>query len=482
MNLLLACTLALCIYSVVGEYEAFKDGYFHGRSADVVIDTPVPVEIQLDWQLTRKLENGEQEKLTSVRDFHVHNLMARALGLPQVRLPAHLSLETEMEDTVPFDFFSQLHGNMLFSVEGFSSDLFPETSKVFGKTPTYSLSQTSRPYHPHSTLATVVSGVLPRRHGVINERSGHSVASNIFDSSKMLYSEEGQSVVISGALSKSRASVTASREDSLCFYWDSETEAFVSVEPSATSIMVNKRTIPSFLASLEYSLPLKFDETEAKIGEVSFDSSEIDRSLFLEVAFVAAWTNQFGSDGTTQRFFSFHFTSLSALATKYGTDSAQWLAAVELIDHLLSRALAHNCAFEIIYLPARQASLLAAVTPVVSKYTPAGEEASTQIYLSSEEAAEICSSIKEELADLVAFEATVFCPHEHELEKRGLGDDNIIALTPLVSTPAQILAFHYVFWTMLVLLVVLIWAMCAMAAMPPDESIETAMNFKKGRI
>lgn len=78
----------------------------------------------------------------------------------------------------------------------------------------------------------------------------------------------------------------------------------------------------------------------------------------------------------------------------------------------------------------------------------------------------------------------MFCPlHSEERKRMTLESqlDPVIPLVPLVATDIEVLRFHYVFWTLMVLLVALIWATCALAYIPPDESLYTASTFyKKG--
>jgi hypothetical protein len=82
------------------------------------------VEVQLEWQITKKHNHGGRENVTQVYDVHVYNLVSRALGLPQIHLPKSYSMESQMDDNIPFNFFTPLSGNVLFSIEGLHSGMF----------------------------------------------------------------------------------------------------------------------------------------------------------------------------------------------------------------------------------------------------------------------------------------------------------------------------------------------------------------------
>lgn len=56
-----------------------------------------------------------------------------------------------------------------------------------------------------------------------------------------------------------------------------------------------------------------------------------------------------------------------------------------------------------------------------------------------------------------------------------------VPLAPVTANVEEVLRFHYVFWTHMILIVALLWATCAIGTIPPDESLYTASTFyKKG--
>jgi hypothetical protein len=79
-------------------------------------------------------------------------------------------------------------------------------------------------------------------------------------------------------------------------------------------------------------------------------------------------------------------------------------------------------------------------------------------------------------------EIVVFCSLQSEDKKRMIQDEpGTVPISPVTASVPTVLQFHYVFWTMLVLLVALVWATCMIAYIPPDESLYTASTYyKKG--
>jgi len=225
---------------------------------------------------------------------------------------------------------------------------------------------------------------------------------------------------------------------------------------------------------------------EGRIGGVEFDvREEVDNSLFAEIAFVSAWSSHL-RQLETPKFFSFHFTSLAAIAAKYGRDSQQWSAAVEAIDATLTLSLLKDCTYEVIYLPTYQTEknqiLKERLSPIVSQYVSV--DFFPQIYLTSEgvtKQSELCTQISETLSSEFP-EVTVFCPLNVGNEKRALeqsGEPNELA--PVTASIPTVLQFHYVFWTMMVVIAAMSWATYAIATIEPDESLYTASTFfKKG--
>lgn len=489
MHLSLLCLIALAIVvpSLGHNEHAYKNGYYFGRSADIVVDDEdiQPVEVQLEWQITKKHNHGVRENVTQVYDVHVYNLVSRALGLPQIHLPKSYSMESQMDDSVPFNFFNPLTGNVLFSIEGLHSETVPKTTKALGASPVYTLGQTSRPYHPMSVLTTVISGTQPRKHGIVNERDITSMTSNLFDVAKALYPD---TLLVSGSSAKCFATVLSAHKETDSYYWDSETRTFVALNADHPTVLVNEENIVTHLVSIGFPRKLSFQPgVEAFIGSVSFDAKdEVDTTLFAEVAFVSAWTS-FLQQSESQKFFSFHFKSLPLIAEKYGKNSPQWTAAVELIDAtvLYSLATLRDCAFEVVYLPAipneRTKAMQSLVAPILDGFV--AEEKFPHIYLTPEgqvKQQELCQKMRQTLSQDYP-EATVFCSLKGEEKKRMNQDDTNVPISPVTASIPTVLQFHYVFWTMLVLLVALIWATCMIAYIPPDESLYTASTYyKKG--
>jgi len=412
----------------------------------------------------------------------MYNLISRSLGFPQVKQSHAHSLDG-VSESIPFDFFSPVRGNMLFSVEGISSGTLPAGAVAFGSTPTYTLKHTSRPYHPLSVLATVTSGTQPRKHGIVNERSVTPTSANLFDVAKALHPE---SRVVSGSSSKSHAQVLSAHKGSDNYFWDQKTGAFLSLSEVAPTIVVNKDNILTHLSALGSAQAIEYQSgVVASIGGIKYDvNDENDNTLFAEVAFVSAWTSYLEKDSTSQSFFSFHFASLGLIEAKYGRSSPQWLKAFSLIDLVLSRALVNNFVFEIIYLPTvstvQTKAIESIVTPIVASYLD--QSFFPHIYLTAEgktKQEELCQEIKHKLSEDFS-SITVFCTVDHGHKKRA-EEDPVLPWAELLPTEADVLALHYVLWTFLILIAALIWGVIALATIPPDVSLLTASTFyKKG--
>jgi len=117
-------------------------------------------------------------------------------------------------------------------------------------------------------------------------------------------------------------------------YWEKKIKSYVSVS-GKSSYSISIKDYPVLmkkLAGVMESTVLynEIDQT-VKIGDLEFDlsSSAVD-SLFAEVLFLV-YMGQHPVD-----FLSFHFESLTQIATLYGTTSEEYEIAVRLIDAVIS--------------------------------------------------------------------------------------------------------------------------------------------------
>eukprot|EP01126_Amoeba_proteus_P007003 TRINITY_DN1247_c0_g1_i4.p1 TRINITY_DN1247_c0_g1~~TRINITY_DN1247_c0_g1_i4.p1 ORF type:complete len:278 (-),score=33.75 TRINITY_DN1247_c0_g1_i4:589-1422(-) len=262
MLALLSFLLCLVLPSWSYTGITYQNGYFGGRSADLIIDdidTP-SVEVQLEWRLTREV-NKRRVQLTEIQDLHLYNLVSRALALPQLQLPKPHALLTFMDDTIPTDLLSPPGGNVLFSFEGISSKDFTHNRKFH----TYSVTTTSRPYHPAATLATITTGSHPSSHGIVNEGSSKVLVANLFDIFSGLY---GRDVVhVSGSSSKARGDILSSHKSS-SWYWEQEPQEFVS-SSGEKKLAVSRQSFATHL--LDFPRPLTFDSNYVTVGDVVFN-------------------------------------------------------------------------------------------------------------------------------------------------------------------------------------------------------------------
>jgi hypothetical protein len=375
-------------------------------------------------------------------------------------------MSSHLDDTVPFNFFSSTTGNTFISLGGVSSGDLPANTQTLGRTPTYTLTSTSRPYHPLSLVSTVTTGTIPRRHGIVNQRNTQSTALNLHDLARGL---EDAKVVV-GSSCKHFAQVLSSHEGSKSFFWNSKSNSFETL--SGDLSILDKETLSEYIAALGYTY-----KDEAKIGDVAFDiNDEVDKVLFAELAFVSAWTSKLRSV-ESRKFFAFHFASPLKIAEKYGKDSQQWFAALSAIDKVIAGTISGDSVLEVLYLPAysteRTKTMNQVLTPVIADYV--SDNLFPQLYLNEKGMAEqalVCQKIKDTLAADFA-DVTVFCPL-HETEKRAISEVEAVTVDD-----KDVLAFHYVFWTMLVIIAAFLWAAYALAYIEPDESLYTASTYYK---
>jgi len=142
-----------------------------------------------------------------------------------------------------------------------------------------------------------------------------------------------------------------------------------------------------------------------------------------------------------------------------------------------------DCTFEVIYLPTyhneRSQTLKARLSPILSSFV--SQDLFPQLYLTTEgvaKQADLCAQVVASLSTEFS-DVTVFCPLNVENEKRALMDSEPTNLAPVTASITTVLQFHYVFWTMMVIIVALSWATYAIATIEPDESLYTASTFYK---
>eukprot|EP01126_Amoeba_proteus_P007002 TRINITY_DN1247_c0_g1_i3.p1 TRINITY_DN1247_c0_g1~~TRINITY_DN1247_c0_g1_i3.p1 ORF type:complete len:474 (-),score=37.41 TRINITY_DN1247_c0_g1_i3:146-1567(-) len=472
MLALLSFLLCLVLPSWSYTGITYQNGYFGGRSADLIlddIDTP-PVEVQLEWRLTREVNKGRVQ-LSEIQDLHLYNLISRALALPQLQLPKPHALLTFMDDTIPTDLLSPPAGNVMFSFEGISSKDFTLNHKFHS----YSVSTTSRPYHPATTLATIITGSHPSSHGIVNEGSSMALVANLFDIFSGLY---GKDVVhISGSSSKARGDILSSHKSS-SWYWDQESGEFLSGSGDKT-LSVSRQSLATHL--LDFSLT--FDSNYVTIGDVVFNlDNHADSTLFAELAFVK-FASQYLSELSGRKSLAFHFASLPQIAEQYGMGSPQWKSAVDLVDLTVSRSIKvlPNCVTELVFLPQQMTKNLKdmeeIVWPIVSPYSDT--KTFPQIYLTQdgkEKQANLCEQVTNAL---VSYESvSVFCPRTREDFKRAITEDQ-----PDQPVPWEDVAMlHLVLWPMLILLAAAIWASIVLCSMPPDLGLYSAASLKKPKV
>jgi len=356
---------------------------------------------------------------------------------------------------------------------------------MLGRTPVYTVSQSSRPYNPLSMLTTLLTGTQPRRHGVLNKFELSRESKTIIDVVKELPSD---SLLVSGSLKNTFLNIFAPHVDGLNYFWNDETALWEKFGESSSPVIISDDSLNSLVNSDGLPYKVKISGKKFHVDDVIFDlTDEADNSLFQEIIFVASWSSFMNQTPNHLNFFSFHFSSLALITAKYGKGSEKWNKAVSLIDSSIYGMYGNGAILEIVYLPTFQPS---SVQSIISSIVPSGllaHEDFPQYYLTAEgqrTQQQFCEQIKKALGSQFSG-ATVFCPPHTSNTKRSIATVSQVTPTnmaPITASITTVLQFHYVFWTMMIIIAALSWAVYAIASLEPDESLYTSSTyFKKGK-
>jgi hypothetical protein len=207
-------------------------------------------------------------------------------------------------------------------------------------------------------------------------------------------------------------------------YWEKKTNSYVSVS-GKSSYSINIQDYPVLMKKLAgvMGITVLYDEIDqtVKMGDLEFDlSSTAADSLFAEVLFLVYMGHH------PVDFLSFHFESLTQIATLYGTTSEEYEMAVRMIDaviaHIQSTYETHqSLQMTIIYLNenANTQEVISTIEPILENRLelPLGKDLLTtlsdtlpNIFLSQsgrDKVNEICQDLR---SVLVSFDLAVDCP------------------------------------------------------------------------
>eukprot|EP01087_Luapelamoeba_hula_P002993 TRINITY_DN1281_c0_g1_i1.p1 TRINITY_DN1281_c0_g1~~TRINITY_DN1281_c0_g1_i1.p1 ORF type:complete len:536 (-),score=72.89 TRINITY_DN1281_c0_g1_i1:70-1596(-) len=339
---LVVVLVALCLGAFALPTE-IENGRFEGRSGDIVIQaqsTASPATLTFLGSNSPRVDSS-----TVLKDTQVADLLSHLLGT------ASLNPEVDRTGFPKRNFFSSPKASVMFVLDADSQSLAAMDSA--SSVPHQSVASQSFPQDGASILNTILTGASPSKHGIVqnswfNTKAGLSV--NAFESwcpgmsgarSASLQditglAHSGRSLVLSFAsdLSTSRALATKPfllKETAQNYGMFFDGSSFATVYPERV-MQLDFASPAELLAS--YPLPSALDQSVEEVA-----------ALISEVAFVMALPDRLNSDAnlkalvddSTPDYYSFAFSGLKAIRTKYGASSTEYAAALALVDAAIAK-------------------------------------------------------------------------------------------------------------------------------------------------
>eukprot|EP00467_Chlorarachnion_reptans_P004921 CAMPEP_0114510092 /NCGR_PEP_ID=MMETSP0109-20121206/13588_1 /TAXON_ID=29199 /ORGANISM="Chlorarachnion reptans, Strain CCCM449" /LENGTH=497 /DNA_ID=CAMNT_0001689347 /DNA_START=9 /DNA_END=1499 /DNA_ORIENTATION=- len=350
-----------------GIAEAVQDGFFPGRSADVIL---MPENMPEDTTVT--LFGTEHDAATVPANMgvkEVRDIVGQAFGLPTRKQVSF------MKDNV----FKRPTLNFMVMVHGLGKDTVQNNNlenidAITGNNPTINLKDVSYPRQELALSVTLTTGEQPSVHGLVSEEwqtagqthkalenGNHAETANLADLMTQYYGDESLALSISSSKAESLAhSPHRDTKSTMSCFYDSEAKSFKasngspelkwSLDSSLNNIansdfaeMWNRMKLAggavTFLDS--QSVVVKSDRMAS---EVTFDLQDpIDASFFSELFYAKTVAKKLATSTSFQRKLSdstpdsvvISFRGLIALGKKYGFDSKHYLAALKLYDSAL---------------------------------------------------------------------------------------------------------------------------------------------------
>eukprot|EP01125_Pyxidicula_operculata_P021170 TRINITY_DN8056_c0_g1_i1.p1 TRINITY_DN8056_c0_g1~~TRINITY_DN8056_c0_g1_i1.p1 ORF type:complete len:496 (+),score=134.70 TRINITY_DN8056_c0_g1_i1:81-1568(+) len=453
-NILKSPSLFLCTFGKQGDMKGILALLLLGLvySNEVIIDHQIHPELQLSWDVS-----GVSEGLGNTQAY---NILARQFGAPRAQSS---DIET------PVDLF-RTKRNLLFSIDGLSYGKLSLQGKILGTKEPITFTESS--YTALGSLSVALSG---------NTEGCSYHSSNIFDS--ILHLNGDSVTMISGSYSKPGAHSVAphveSNKQSASFHFDVEAGQFVSETSTSSSLAVSRKHFGVYASKMSSVLGVKVTingesvsvSTDIARAQFSFATEE-DAQLFAELLFVFNFANVVSEKKESPDFFSFHFTSLKSIISKYGDESSEYKVAVALVDAVIDyvvKTLNKQTSYEhtIFYFPvsSEQLNIQNDIEEVASEYVDAVED-ETQlstvhkyypfIYVSdSKNFKEACDAIKAVVRTPLP---KVVCK-EQQVEKRSLKRSLQGVQETTTDTDNDVKLFHVSAWTAVALILILITAL-----------------------
>jgi len=362
--------LFFCVSSLADtRTQRLEEGYFPGRSGDFVV---VPKLIPEDDSFIAFVNPPISEP--SIPFSTVGDLLSHLSGLPS------LSSETNRSFFPEKSFFEKPKSNLLFVIDG--SPHLASRLAVLREVTHNKLESPSYPANTLSQVYTLLSSVNASKHGIINNKwfDKHSgVEVTAFESwcpgfsgpatasiADLATLAKKNSLIVSASSNFQVARAIAAKDyvvtsdsHNYGFYWDEGT--FKSIYPDhVVELLVNYATITEYLASkfnsFKGGLGMYFEDDEilnmAIPGDkdpVPLDLEDKDVLAFIaEISFINLLPDALLQKpdlydlvyDETPDYFTFSFSSIKNLQTKYGPHSEQLRAVFGLIDKTISVTIA----------------------------------------------------------------------------------------------------------------------------------------------
>jgi len=350
-----------------------------GRSGDVVIEPKTPAELKNDLYLYYSNAEKKTEGKQSIAETDVADLLSFMVGGPNA------SPETKRSQFPSLTPFKKAKANLFVSFPGISSDLFSlphmTTLKRNELHSVYEISSTSYPEDPVAHLTSMFTGKTVTQHEIVartwnTPHFGKTVAyrANAVPQTPSIGAQlssayQGKSLIISASGDFSLASSTSAYpldhhssthftyffntesqqveniyDGSVLFTKDEAVERtfarkFALKPADRTRPIPNRNEFVVNIADTQYVLNDNINGDSIK-AIFNFLSAE-DTQMFVEFEIAFAVLEQLKSNPSAkdniQDMFSFVFSGVKAVSTKYGVGTSQHFAALYLADAVVKQ-------------------------------------------------------------------------------------------------------------------------------------------------
>eukprot|EP01112_Ceratiomyxa_fruticulosa_P014199 TRINITY_DN4049_c0_g3_i1.p1 TRINITY_DN4049_c0_g3~~TRINITY_DN4049_c0_g3_i1.p1 ORF type:complete len:528 (+),score=127.32 TRINITY_DN4049_c0_g3_i1:1403-2986(+) len=355
MNAFFALIVTLFVASSLAAQNV-KYTNFPERGADIIIH---PKEHTRDDSMIVLIgESFSTTSLEKIEDINVAPLISHTMGLMA------MGTSSNKQGFPQVSLFDYPKVNLLFTVDGVGSDFLsqnPSTASFKDKI-TLPLFTSTFPASTLTSLTSISTGTSPSEHGIVGDSwitydnknvaphssfETSSVSANFADVLSQI--SQGKSLTLSGSANPNMAATFAPHNIIKQSFPTANTftctlsNSCVS-EGELTDEKVRKAvTEQSFLAFIGVSSLYNEDGTPI----FDLDSKNVDNTLVSELYLLYSLSNGISKDESLVTLvndevpdsITFTFSSLRALAQKYGTTSAKYILAVQLVESAISNTI-----------------------------------------------------------------------------------------------------------------------------------------------